>query len=103
MDNESEKVYVEDRAWIGWDMLPEHVKTDILTTLEPLADVSPEQWPARIRPWRKREGIYVMPTWIRGDELYVFLKPGDKRIHIDGLHLRELIEQLRGEKVTEAK
>src|SRR5262245_34025591 len=99
-----DKVRVEDPAWIGWNMLPDHVKTDVLTTLEPLADVAPEQWPPRIRPWRPKEDLYVMPAWVQGDELYVFLRPREGRIHIDGLHLREKIELLRGEKkVAETK
>jgi hypothetical protein len=101
--DESDKVYIEDRALIGWQMLPEHVKTDILTMLEPLAGTPPEQWPARIRPWRPKEQLYMMPTWLRADEMYVFLRPENHRIHIEGLHLREKIELLRGEKVTEAK
>lgn len=101
--NESDKVYIEDSAWIGWQMIPPHVQTDILTTLEPLVGLPPDQWPSRIRSWRAKEQLYMMPAWLRGEELYVFFKPEPTRFRIEGLHSREKIEMLRGQKVVEAK
>ncbi len=100
--DESEKVNVDDRAWIGWQMLPAHVKTDIVTSLEPLAGVPPSNWPARILRWRPERNVYVLPVWLRTDEMYVFFAPREQRIHIEGLHLRELIERLSGKEVTGA-
>ncbi len=100
---EPEKVYVDDRAWIGWQMLPEHVKTDIVSALEPLVGVLPARWPARIRSWRPEKNLYVLPVWLKNGEMYVFFTPREQQIHIEGLHLRELIEQLSGKEVVEAK
>lgn len=94
MDNE-EKIHIEDRAWIGWHLLPEVSKADIRATLEPLAGTPPEKWPARVRPWRMSQGIYVVPFWIRNEEVYVFIKPVGGRIHLDGLYLREVVAQMQ--------
>lgn len=99
--DESSKVYVDDRAWLGWQKLPSHVKTDILSTLEPLATQPPGQWPERIKPWRSEENLYVLPVWVGGHELFVFLYPQEERIHIDSMLYRELIEEVRGRPVTE--
>ena len=99
--NDSEKVYVDDRAWIGWQKLPGHVKTVVLRTLEPLAGLPPDRWPARIKPWRSEENLYVLPVWVDADELFVFIYPNGGRIHVESMLYRALIEQLRGRPVTE--
>ncbi len=80
--DESDKVHVDDRAWIGWQKLPAHVKTDILRTLEPLAGLPPERWPARIKRWPSEENLYVLPVWVDADELFVFAYPNGSR-HAD--------------------
>lgn len=83
-----------DKVTFGGQALPAHVKTDILTTLEPLAGVSPDQWPGRVRSWRPKENLFLLPTWVGPDELYVFLSPEGGRIHIQSMYLRELIDRL---------
>ncbi len=96
---ESEKVFVEDAAWVSWQLLPPAVRAEIIGALEPLAGTPPESWPPRVRAWWPAENVYALSTWLRGHELFVFIVPKDGRIHIDGMAMRELIEKLRGQMV----
>jgi hypothetical protein len=95
---ESVKVEIGDRAWISWHMLPPASRTDILETLEDLAGKPPESWPARVRPWRPELNLYLIPFWVRNEEVYVFIKPQGERILLEAMYLRELLEEMQRQK-----
>src|SRR5260370_40757320 len=99
---ESDKIVVDDLPWFAWQRLPAHVKTDVLGVLEPMAGKPPEQWPARVRTWKPESNLYVLPTWVGPDELYVFVSPEGCRIRIEAMYLREFIDKLRPKRVVEA-
>jgi hypothetical protein len=100
--NDSDKVIVDDWAWMGWQKLPAHVRTDIVSTLAPLAEQPPDRWPKeRIERWRSEPNLYVLPVWVGPNELLAFFYPQEGRIHIDSMFYRELLERLA--RPTEAK
>jgi hypothetical protein len=92
--NETEKVYTESRALIGWDLLPEHVRHDIRTTLARYADELLPASSERIRAWNSEQGLFVLPVWVDETELLVFFRKKPQQISIEGLHRAELLALL---------
>lgn len=100
---DSDKVCIDDWAFMNWHRVPEHAREDILQTLRPLADLPPEQWPKeRIERWEAEENMYALPFWLGTKEFLVFFYPQDQHIHIESLFRRDLFKQ-RGHQAQEAK
>ncbi len=92
--NGSDKVIVDDRAWIGWHKLPPNVQTDILTTLDHLASQPPERWSSsRVERWPFEDNLYVLHAWVGVEELLVFFYGKQGFIHIDSMLLKEAVDR----------
>jgi hypothetical protein len=92
--NNSDKVTVADRAWIGWSQLPAPTQTSILESLAALAGQPPEQWPARgVERWWADDNLFALRVWVGPDELLVFFRPQDGHISIDSMLLKETIDR----------
>jgi hypothetical protein len=98
--NNSEKVTVADRAWIGWSQLPAPTQASIRESLGALAGRPPMQWPSRgVERWWADDDLFALRVWVGPDDLLVFFRPEEGgHICLDNMALKETIERFTGRK-----
>jgi hypothetical protein len=88
-----EKVVIDDRAWIGWNMMPVTDRARVLNALEGLAGQPAEKWPSAVKRWWPDRDVFTYPIVIEGDEVLVFFYPQNGQIHLDSMTLKEALER----------
>jgi hypothetical protein len=91
-DSTSDDVMVAASALIAMSMLPNDVRTHILTTLAKLATLPVEQWPAdQVRRHHRIDGLYVLHAT---EQLRVFFRRHpDGKITIENLVQQETLDR----------
>ncbi len=85
-----EKVVVDDRALIGWHMMPVPFRAKVMEALEGLAGWPPESYPAgKVERWRPDRDLFAYHIPLPEGEMLIFFYPKDGRVHIDSLAPKE--------------
>ena len=92
---DSEKLILEPAAVASWHYLPHGVREEIKEFLEGLAGTPPETWPPRVKLWNPHRGVYALSTWLKGHEMLVFIFPDGDKLNIEGLSMREVLDEMR--------
>ena len=85
-----EKVVVNDRALIGWHMMPVADRVKVMEALEGLAGRPPESYPGgKVERWRPDRDLFAYHIPFPEGEMLIFFYPKDGRMHIDSLAPKE--------------